>query len=384
MLALGVLLGVAVVGAGVGAAIARLTSSKAPASTSSPLLANTTLDPGYSLSGPAPSFTLRDQFDRRISLRSFRGKVVLLAFNDPVCTTICPLTTTAMVEAKRLLGAAGSQVQLLGVGANPELTGVKWVRDYSRVHHMLRSWHFLTGRLPQLKRVWTEYHVAAQVINDEIDHTPALYVIDPQGRWRKVYLVQMAYAGVGQQAQVLAQEVSRLLPGHPPVRSTLSYGQVETLPPTKTAEVPRAGGGTVRLGPGAPHLYLFFATWVSETTNLRGRLQALDRYQAVAKAQGLPQLTAVDEGGLEPTPEALRKLLAGLPHPLSYPVAIDAKGRVADGYQVQDQPWLALVSSSGKLLWYHDVSAAGWPGTQALVAKVRAGLAHGAASNSAS
>src|SRR5579875_113591 len=74
-----------------------------------------TLDPGTAMHGAAPDFTLTDQFDRRVSLSSFRGKVVLLAFNDAECTTVCPLTTTAMVDAQRMLGAAGSRVALLGV-----------------------------------------------------------------------------------------------------------------------------------------------------------------------------------------------------------------------------------------------------------------------------
>ena len=72
------------------------------------------LDPGTKLTGRAPEFTLTDQFGAPVSLHSFRGKVVILAFNDSECTTVCPLTTTAMVDAKRMLGAAGSNVQLLG------------------------------------------------------------------------------------------------------------------------------------------------------------------------------------------------------------------------------------------------------------------------------
>jgi cytochrome oxidase Cu insertion factor (SCO1/SenC/PrrC family) len=376
LILLGVLAGVAVLGAGVGAAIAHLTRSPARPQASNPLFVNTSVDPGTSMSRPAPNFTLTDQFGRRVSLRSFRGKVVLLAFNDPVCTTICPLTTTAMVEAKRLLGAAGVQVELLGISANPEATGVRYVRDYSRVHRMLNEWDFLTGSLSQLKRVWNAYGIAAQVINDEIDHTPALYVIDRRGRLRKLYLTQMAYAGVRQQARILAEEASALLPGHPPLSSRVSYGQAPLLRPTAVAEVPRAGGGTVRLGPGQQRLYLFFATWLSETTNLRAQLEALDRYQTLAKARGLPQLTAVDEASVEPSSGALPRLLASLHRPLTYPVAIDVNGRVADGYRVQDQPWLTLVSRSGRLLWYHDVSAAGWLGTKALAARVQAALIH--------
>lgn len=366
----GVLVAVALVGAGVGAAVARLgSSSRSP----SPLPTDASVNPGTNLHGAAPDFTLTDQFGRSVSLSSFRGKVVLLAFNDPVCTTICPLTTTSMVEAKRLLGAAGSQVQLLGVSANPEATAVKWVRDYSRVHHMLHSWDFLTAPLPRLQRVWHAYGIAAQVIQGEVDHTPALYVIDSRGRLRKVYTVQMAYTGVGQQARLLAEEASRLLPSHPTVHGGGSYES--PLRPRQTAHVPRAGGGTVRLGPGAPHLYLFFASWVAETTDLSARLAALDGYQALARKRGLPLLTAVDEASVEPSPSALRQLLAGLPRPLSYPVAIDADGRLADGYQVQDEPWLVLVSAAGRLLWYHDVSAAGWLDTKTLAQRVRTALA---------
>jgi cytochrome oxidase Cu insertion factor (SCO1/SenC/PrrC family) len=57
-----------------------------------------------------------------MSLSQFRSKVVILAFTDSQCTTVCPLTTVAMVIAKELLGAAGDQVQLLGIDANPEAT----------------------------------------------------------------------------------------------------------------------------------------------------------------------------------------------------------------------------------------------------------------------
>ena len=48
--------------------------------------------------------------------------------------------------------------------------------------------------------------------------------------------------------------------------------------------------------------------------------------------------------------------------PLSYPVALDQTGRVADGYGVQDQPWLELVNAAGKITWQHD----GWVSPSAL------------------
>lgn len=342
----------------------------------SALASNPNLDPGTPLSGPAPDFTLTDQFDRPVSLSSFRGKVVLLAFNDAKCTTICPLTTTAMVHAKAMLGSAASRVQLLGIDANPSATSVADVRAYSEVHGMVHQWHFLTGSLAALKQVWKAYKIAVAIEQGEVDHTPALFVIDPEGRLARLYLTQQSYAAVGQLAQLLAQEASDLLPGHPRVHSNLSYAEIPGIAPTATDVLARSGGGHISLGPGtAPRLYLFFATWDQEVTNLRGALDALNGYQAAAAGARLPALTAVDEASVEPSPGALPAFLHRLAHPVAYPVAIDQNGRIADGYGVQDEPWLVLTSSTGRILWYYDVSTSGWLSRTALERQVRNALA---------
>jgi cytochrome oxidase Cu insertion factor (SCO1/SenC/PrrC family)/thiol-disulfide isomerase/thioredoxin len=352
-----------------------LTSSSSPKSANDTLQSNPYLDPGTQLSGKAPDFRLTDQFDEPVSLRSFRGKVVILAFNDSECTTICPLTTSAMVEAKAMLGPAASRVQLLGIDANPTATQVKDVRSYSELHGMVHAWHFLTGTLPALKQVWKAYKIDVAIEQGQIDHTPALFVIGPDGRLARLYLTQQSYAAVGQLGQLLAQEASRLLPDHPRVRSNLSYAHIAGVTPTSTEVVARAGGGGLTLGPGrAPRLYLFFATWDSEVTDLAGALEALNDYQSAAAAAGLPKLTAVDEASVEPSARALPDFLAKLRRPLSYPVAIDRTGRLADGYGVQDEPWFVLTAPSGRILWYYDASTAGWLSRRALVRQVHAAL----------
>jgi len=340
------------------------------------LASNPYLDPGTPLSRPAADFTLNDQFGQPVSLRSFRGKVVILAFNDSECTTICPLTTQAMLDARAMLGTAASQVQLLGVDANPAATSVEDVASYSQLHGMLRAWHFLTGSLAQLKRVWKAYAVQAAIERGQITHTQALFVIDSHGREVEVYLTQQSYASIGALGRVLATEVSSLLPGRPPVHSDLSYAPVAPITPSSAAVLPAAGGGTVRIGPGqAPRLYLFFATWDQEVTSLAGHLTALDRYQALARRLGLPSITAVDEASVEPSTSALTGFLHRLRSRLSYPVAIDRSGRVADGYEVQGQPWFVLVSPAGRLLYYRLVSAAGWPSQAELARLMREALA---------
>jgi cytochrome oxidase Cu insertion factor (SCO1/SenC/PrrC family) len=338
-----------------------------PASTAAEM--NPNLDLGSSLGAlPAPDIKLVNQFGQPMSLSQFRGKVVLLGFEDSECTTVCPLTTQSMLQAKQLLGAAGDQVQLLGVDANPTATSVADVLAYSRAHGMVNQWDFLTGPVAQLKAVWRAYHIAVQIQQGQIDHTPALFVIDQRGREQKLYLTQMAYSSVGQSAQVLADEVSSLLPGHPHVASQESLASITVQGPSDHVALPSAtSGAKVLLGPGAPRLVMFFATWLSEVSDLKSELIDGNAYVAAARQDGLPPLVAVDETVVEPSARTVRTYLSGLGTSLNYPVALDTTGRVADGYGVQDQPWLALVSASGKVIWTHD----GWLSGPALTAAVK-------------
>jgi cytochrome oxidase Cu insertion factor (SCO1/SenC/PrrC family) len=329
--------------------------------------ANPDLDPGTSLGGAAaPDFRLTNQFGQQVSLSAFRGKVVILAFTDSECTTVCPLTTMSMVEAKQLLGRAGQNVQLLGIDANPDATAVSDVMAYSRSHAMVNQWDFLTGSPAQLHAVWKAYHIYVQIQSGQVDHTPALFVINQQGQEEEVYLTTMAYASVGQSAQILANEVSGLLPGHPHLASERSLSYISGISPKTRITLPADGSGSVTLGPGKPRLVVFFATWLTETSDLRAELLALNGYTQDAGRRGLPAVTAVDEAVIEPGVAAVRSYLAGLGQPLQYPVGLDETGRLADGYGVQDQPWLVLVSPSGRILWSHD----GWLTLPALEAAV--------------
>jgi len=366
-------------GVGIGAAVAATRPARETPSgplSASPATTNPQLDPGARLSAVAPTFTLTDQFDKRVSLRSLRGKVVVLTFNDPKCTTICPLTTTALLRAKKLLGPAASRVDLIGVGANPDATEVKWVRAYSRAHGMLHKWHFLTGSLPQLRRVWRAYHIEAAVVSGSVDHTPATYVIGANGRESRLYETAMAYSSVDQLGYELAQSIAALLPGRPHVRAKEPSAQPVLYGPRDPVTLPRAGGGLVRLGPGSgAHIVLFFDSWETEVTDLSKQLEALNRYQAAAQRNGLPPLVAIDEAGVEASPQALPRFLRSLHHPLSYPVAVDHNGSVADGYRVQDSPWLELISAKGRFLFYEDLAVKDWPNLRQLLATVTAALA---------
>jgi cytochrome oxidase Cu insertion factor (SCO1/SenC/PrrC family) len=335
-------------------------------------MSNPNLDTGTSLNGiPAPDLHLVNQFGQPMSLSQFRGKIVMLSFEDSQCTTVCPLTTQSMVWAKDLIGSAGDDVQLLGVDANPTATSVADVMAYSRAHGMVNQWDFLTGSLAQLKAAWADYNIAVQIEQGQIDHTPALFIIDQRGGEQKLYLTQMAYSSIGQSAQVLADELSALLPSHPHVASNESLAAISPQGPGAHVSLASAvGAAPVPLGPGQPRLVMFFATWLSEVSDLKAELALGNAYTTYARAHGLPALTGVDETVVEPSRALVRSYLAGLG--LTYPVGLDITGRVADGYGVQDQPWFTLVSASGKIVWSHD----GWLPLTALEAAARSHPLH--------
>jgi hypothetical protein len=206
-----------------------------------------------------------------------------------------------------------------------------------------------------------------------IDHEPAIYLIDASGRERTLYLTQMAYAGVGQQADLLADGLSELLPGHPAPHDVVPLTVAKPIGPAKPVRLPVIGGADqasgVELGQGHPHLLVFLASWISEISDLPAELRVLASYQREALRRGWPSVLAVDESQTETNLNALPSLLAHAGGArLGYPVVADTSGRVADGYAVQDIPWIEITSASGKIIYHHD----GWLSGAALAAAARA------------
>jgi cytochrome oxidase Cu insertion factor (SCO1/SenC/PrrC family) len=327
------------------------------------------VDPGTALRGtPAPNFTLVDQFGRPVSLASFRGKVVLLAFVDSHCTTICPLTSATMAEAVSLLGSAGRRVALLAVNANPQYHAVRDVAAYSEAHGLVNRWLFVTGSLPALRAVWRAYGVEVQISQGMIDHTPALFLIDQRGRERRVFLTSPDYGVVPLEARTLAEDVAALLPGHPRLSPAVSPKGPAPASAAARVTLPRLDGrGDVQLGRGRPRLVVFFASWAPSAD---ATLAALDAYARLTERRGLPSLVAVDVGPVEPSLSQAKALVDRV-RP-AFPVALDVTGRVADAYGVGDIPWLVLVSARGRILWSHD----GWLAPSSLLEAVQRRSSH--------
>jgi len=140
------------------------------------------------LNFPAPAFTLTDQHGRQVTLASLRGKVVLLTFLDPVCTSDCPLIAQEFREADQVLGASSRHVELVALVANPVYRSIAYTRAFDSQERLsgLPNWLFLTGSLSQLQLAWKQYGIAAEILpaGGMIAHNDIAYVIDAVGHTR--------------------------------------------------------------------------------------------------------------------------------------------------------------------------------------------------------
>ena len=136
----------------------------------------------------APAFTLTDQDGRAVSLASLRGKVVLLTFLDPVCTSDCPLIAQEFRAADQMLGASSRRVEMVAIVANPVYRATAYTRAFDSQEGMARlpNWLYLTGSLAELRQAWKNYGIAAQILpaGGMIAHNDVAYVIDASGRTR--------------------------------------------------------------------------------------------------------------------------------------------------------------------------------------------------------
>jgi cytochrome oxidase Cu insertion factor (SCO1/SenC/PrrC family) len=139
-------------------------ASAAANHTADPLLALAISGASETLNTPAAAFRLTDQNGQTVTQASLRGKVVLLTFLDPVCTTDCPIIAQELEQTGTLLGAKDSDVELVGIVANPTYRSTVFTQAFDRQEGLtgLRNWLFLTGSLPQLAALWRQYGVTVE------------------------------------------------------------------------------------------------------------------------------------------------------------------------------------------------------------------------------
>ena len=143
----------------------------------------------------APSFRLRDAAGSPISLRAFRGRLVLVTFIDPVCRDLCPLEAQTLMTVVRGLPAS-QRPAIVAVSVNPWADEAANYRIDAAHWHLGPEWHWAVGTKAQLARVWRAYDIGWQastktiagVTVHRIAHTEGSYLIDASGHERALFL----------------------------------------------------------------------------------------------------------------------------------------------------------------------------------------------------
>jgi len=173
--------------------------------------------------GAAPSYTLTNQLGEQISSSRFLGKVRLVTFLFPYCTTLCPLIAAHLTNLEdqglRPAGLA-DKVAIVSFNVDPEDTGPRQMREFLQQYGWDPQdlhWQYLVGSPAEVHRVVTggfsvwykrvslaskaqqpsvlpmiqpdvENKLADSAhVDYDIVHNDVLEIVDQQGRIRKIY-----------------------------------------------------------------------------------------------------------------------------------------------------------------------------------------------------
>lgn len=150
-----------------------------------------------SIDGPAtpvpgqlrpPEARLVDQYGAPITLGRLHGKVVLMTYLDPVCTSDCPTIAQEFKQADGLLGSQARDVELVAINANPIYRSPRVLRTFDHQERLegLPNWLYLTGQPAQLKKIWNAFEVGVSVPGGGamVVHADGAAILDQQGRLR--------------------------------------------------------------------------------------------------------------------------------------------------------------------------------------------------------
>jgi protein SCO1 len=145
--------------------------------------------PHAALPAAAPSggdFTLQSATGP-VSLRDYRGKVVLVYFGYTYCPDICPTSLTATAQALGQLAPAElAQVQTIFISVDPERDTPARLKDYGAFFHP--SIIGVTGTPAEVAEVAKRYGASyakqqlAGATSYVVDHSALTYVVAPDGR----------------------------------------------------------------------------------------------------------------------------------------------------------------------------------------------------------
>lgn len=156
-----------------------------------------------------PTFALPDAEGRLRTPAEFAGKHLLVFFGFTNCPDVCPTTLADVAQVVDELGDDAAQVQPLFISIDPERDRRLGLAEFTAAFHP--SILGLAGDADQTRAAANSFRIhyareddAAAPDGYSMSHSPALYLIGPEGDW----LRQFTYGTPA--ADILADLQSRL------------------------------------------------------------------------------------------------------------------------------------------------------------------------------
>ena len=139
---------------------------------------------------PVPDFTLTNQDGKPLSLKSLRGKLVLMNFGFTHCPNICPTTLANLANVYKLLSPDDqARVQVLFISVDPERDTPEVLQEY--VPFFDNRFIGLTGQPDEIATMKNAYGVqyrkdatgTGSPTEYNIEHTTGVFLIDRSGQW---------------------------------------------------------------------------------------------------------------------------------------------------------------------------------------------------------
>lgn len=157
--------------------------------------------PGVQMAKPGddvPNFTLRNQDNRDIHIKDYRGKTLLLTFIYTRCPVpdYCTLMSDNFAQIDRALGQDPElygKTHLLSISIDPEYDTPKVLRSYGAAHteryqnETFAHWEFAGGTKEQVKEIAQFFGLTYFPEKDQIIHALRTVIIDPTGKVTKIY-----------------------------------------------------------------------------------------------------------------------------------------------------------------------------------------------------
>jgi protein SCO1/2 len=157
---------------------------------------------------PAPGFSLFNQDGRRVALKDFAGKVVVLTFFFASCSDICPMQLNildALIET--LQHDERERLALVGVTIDPARDTPERLKAFLGERDLdPKRWQLLTGSLEETAKAAADYGILVRPSPyGDLVHNSVYILIDGKG------IERFEFHGIATPREEIAKAISALL-----------------------------------------------------------------------------------------------------------------------------------------------------------------------------